>query len=262
MKSRRLSIALTMAGSDSGGGAGLQADLRTFASLGVHGVCAVTALTAQNPVEVPSVWPAPAAAVRAQLEAVWAELAPAAAKTGMLARAGVVREVADFFKGLGAPQTPLVIDPVMVSTSGAELLDTAGRRAAQERLFPLATLLTPNLAEAGVLLGRAISGPDAMARAAADLEARYGAAILLKGGHAGGARSRDLLRWRGRDSWLSAPRISGVAGHGTGCVLSAAITAGLALGLPLPAAVGLGKRTVTRALRRAAPVARHWVLTP
>lgn len=255
----RWPVALTIAGSDSGGGAGLQADLHTFHALGVHGTTAVTCLTAQNPRAVTAVQAATPALVAAQIEAVFAELPPRAAKTGMLFDAAIIRVVADFWEQGGRP--PLVVDPVMIATSGARLLKPSAERALRERLLPLATLATPNLDEAAFLLGRTLGSVEDLRQAARDLQQRHGCAVLLKGGHLRGLRQAVDVLWDGRDEWmLSAPFVRGVNTHGTGCTYSAAIAAGLALGKKLPEAVTRAKEYITTAIAGSRRIGRHTTL--
>jgi hydroxymethylpyrimidine/phosphomethylpyrimidine kinase len=228
--------ALTIAGSDSGGGAGIQADLKTFAALGVHGACAVTAITAQNTRSVTAVLPMPPELVASQIDAVFADLDVRAVKIGMLATPDIVEAVAH---ALGDRPVPVVLDPVMVAKSGAALLEPDAEAALTAELLPLATLLTPNLPEAARLLG---TGPavgcgemERQARALLDLGP---AAVLMKGGHASGTNCTDLLVRRGvAPVALTLPRIDTRNTHGTGCTLSAGIAAGLARGADLDAAV-------------------------
>lgn len=254
-------VVLTIAGSDSGGGAGLQADLKTFAALGVHGACAVTCLTAQNPGGVHALQPCSPAFLCRQLEAVWTELPPAAVKTGMLHSAGLVRAVAGFLRQV--QPVPLVVDPVMVATSGASLLRSEARRVLERELFPLATVLTPNLPEAETLLGCTFRGTEGQVAAAQELQRRHGCAVLVKGGHSGGRREAVDVLWDGSEATLlRAPRISGVRTHGTGCTFSAALAAFLALGLPLREAAGQAKQVVTAAIRQAVRIGRHDALWP
>lgn len=260
---KHLPVALTVAGSDSGGGAGIQADLKTFAAWGVHGTSVITCLTAQNPRQVLGVQASSPRILEQQLTAVMTELPPAAVKTGMLYSATIIRLVARHFVRLtpGKHKPALVVDPVMVATSGARLLQPAAERSLRERLLPLATLITPNLAEAAVLTGQRISSPEAMRRAARRLHAELGVAVLLKGGHLKGwPEAMDVL-YDGTTEWLlSAPFVKGVKTHGTGCTYSAAICAGLARGLALPAAVELAKEYVTQAIAQSQAVGRHTVL--
>jgi hydroxymethylpyrimidine/phosphomethylpyrimidine kinase len=246
-------VALTIAGSDSSGGAGIQADLKTFAAFGVYGASAVTALTAQNSRGVHAIAAVEASFVAAQIDAVLDDLDVGAAKTGMLLSAAVIDAVADRLAARPLPH--LVVDPVLVATTGEALLEPAAIARLRERLVPLATLLTPNLREAEVLTGRPVANPADMreaARALLDLGAR---AVLVKGGHLQG-EALDLLDDGRSVRELSAPRIATRGTHGTGCTLSAAIAAGLARGLDLGAAVVAAKRYVTRAIESAPRVGR------
>ena len=247
MTRRRIPIALTIAGSDSGGGAGAQADLKTFAALRVHGTCAITCLTAQNPRGVRGVQAAAPAMLRAQLEAVFAELPPAACKTGMLCSEPLLRVVVEFFRQGGRP--PLVVDPVLMATSGARLLSAAAMRLLQRALLPLATLVTPNLDEVRTLLGRPVTSVAEMRRAGLELAAQFGTNFLIKGGHLRETIATDLLcEAGGAVHEFSAPFVPGVSTHGTGCTYAAAITAGLGKGLALREAVGEAKEFLTRAV--------------
>ena len=256
MKTRAtMPVALTIAGSDSGGGAGIQADLKTFHALGVFGTSAITAITCQNPGGIRAVLPIPPRIVTQQIASVTAAWPVRAAKTGMLYDAKIIRAVA------ASMRTRLVVDPVMISTSGVQLLEPAAVRVLQTTLFPLATVVTPNLAEAEVLWGRQIQSlPDlrAAARALAD---RHGVAFLVKGGHLTGTQQSVDVLWDGsRFHEFSAPRTAGIKTHGTGCVFSAALTAHLALGCGLIEAVGRAKTFVTRAIRTARKIGRYHVL--
>ncbi len=240
-------VALTIAGSDSGGEAGIQADLKTFACLRVHGATAITCLTAQNPVRISRLEPCPPIMVRAQLEAIAAHFTPAAAKTGMLFSAAIVREVALFFKR--NPRIPLVVDPVMVSTSGRRLLQSEGIKALKKQLLPLAAIVTPNLAEAEILAGGKIRSLVQLRAAAGAIYRTFGCATLVKGGHlteAGGAV--DFFHGREGEWMLSSPRAANVALHGAGCTYSAAITAWLARGKSRIRSVELAKGYITRAI--------------
>jgi hydroxymethylpyrimidine/phosphomethylpyrimidine kinase len=231
-------VALTIATSDSGGGAGIQADLKTFAARGVFGASVFCALTAQNPREVTAIAELEKSFITAQLEAVFSFFKVGAAKTGMLFSARNITTVTDFLAG--QPQVPLVVDPVMVATSGAVLLREDAIAALTTRLLPRAQLITPNLDEAGVLLGSRPRTRGEMREAARALADRFGAAILLKGGHLEQAtRIPDILCWPGEEApfEFSHARIDGVNTHGSGCTLSAAITAELAGGNPLATAV-------------------------
>jgi hydroxymethylpyrimidine/phosphomethylpyrimidine kinase len=261
MKLRRLPIALTIAGSDSGGGAGIQADLKTFAALGVHGTSAITCITAQNPTGVLAIQPIRTEIVQKQIEAVFAELKPAAVKTGMLFSAGIIRVIADFFSGRNRP--PLILDPVMVATSGAVLLKPSAIRILKKELLPLATLITPNLDETALLLGRKLTTRRDLAPAARELHERFGCAVLVKGGHLRASGEAVDVFFDGRDiREFVASRVAGVSTHGTGCTYSAAIAAGVARGLVLPAAVELAKEHITNAIRQSYRVGRHTALNP
>ena len=246
----RRPIALTVAGSDSGGGAGIQADLKTFHAFGVFGTSVVTAITAQNTLGVTAVHPVPLDVVRKQIEAVAGDLPPAAMKTGMLATEALVREVARALEehDLGA----YVLDPVMVATSGDRLLDEDAEAAVGEALVPLATLVTPNLHEARILTGLAIDGEDDMRRAAARLVEMGAGAALVKGGHlTDGDEAVDVLRHGDDERVWRRRRLDTDQTHGTGCTLSAAAAAGLARGLALPDAVEAAVDFVARAIRSA-----------
>ncbi len=244
-----MKIALTIAGSDSGGGAGIQADLKTFHQFGVFGTSVVVAVTAQNTLGVRAVELVSAATVTAQLTALAEDLPPAALKTGMLAEAALVHLVANVIRANG--WGPLVVDPVMVATSGHRLLTGEGEVAIREALLPLATLVTPNLDEAAILTGRAVRDVAAMERAGAALVALGAGAALVKGGHLQGDRLTDVLVTRAGVRRFTHPRINTRPIHGTGCTLSAAVTAGLALGRPLEASVADALDFVHRAIAAA-----------
>lgn len=249
-----MKVALTIAGSDSGGGAGIQADLRTFAAHGLHGTSALTAITAQNSTGV-SAWAAlEPAMVVAQMEAVATDMPVAATKTGMLASAAIVAAVAGAAGRLAL--SPLVVDPVVLAKSGDRLLDRAAERAYVERLFPLATLVTPNLHEAGALLGRTVADLPAMRAAARDLVALGARAVLVKGGALAGDDAVDVFFDGARLVDVSSPRIDTPNTHGTGCTLSAAICARLALGDGLLDAVRAAKAYLTEGLRRSYAVGK------
>jgi hydroxymethylpyrimidine/phosphomethylpyrimidine kinase len=253
-----LARALTIAGSDSGGGAGIQADLKTFASLGVHGTSAITCITAQNPKGVLGIQACRPEIVRRQIDAVFAELKPAAMKTGMLYSAEIIRAVARALRGR---RVPLVVDPVMVATSGARLLQPAAIAALRKELCPLATLLTPNLPEAGVLVGRTLSTLEDLRFAARDIHRTFGCAALVKGGHLRNCREAADIFFDGREELLlTAPFIAGVSTHGTGCTYSAAIAGYLARGCALSAAVVRAKEYITQAIATAPRAGRHSVL--
>lgn len=256
-------VALTIAGSDSGGGAGIQADLKTFAALGVHGTSAIACLTAQNPKSVLGVEPCSPKMLRQQIEAVFEELKPAAVKTGMLFSPKNIAVVAGFFQNskLKTKNLKLVVDPVMVSTSGARLLQPAAEKLLKEKLLPLATLVTPNLDEAEILASAKISSPEQMRAAAQKIHARYGCAVLLKGGHLKNSHEAIDIFFDGEtELLLSAPFVKGVSTHGTGCTYSAAICAALALGHALPAAVEIGKNFISDAIASSYKIGRHFAL--
>jgi hydroxymethylpyrimidine/phosphomethylpyrimidine kinase len=241
----RLPVALTIAGSDSGGGAGIQADLKTFAALGVHGTSAITAVTAQSTLGVSGYVELPLEIVRAQIDDVVADLAPAAAKTGMLASPEIVDLVAGAVERHGL--RALVVDPVMVAKGGARLLRDEAVAAVRSRLLPLAAVVTPNLPEAEVLLGRPIASRRDRERAAWDLVALGCRAAVVKGGHATDDAD-DVLFADGELAWLPGERIDTRNTHGSGCTFSAAIAAGLARGMGLHEAVREAKLFVTGAI--------------
>lgn len=254
-------VALTIAGSDSGGGAGIQADLKTFAAFGVHGASAIACLTAQNPGRVYAVEPASPRMLRLQIEAVFSELRPAAVKTGMLFSAESVRVAAGFLHK--QDHVPLVVDPVMVAGSGARLLQPEAIKVLKQHLLPLARLVTPNLSEAGILTGGKIANVETMRAAAREIHASFGCAALVKGGHLHGMREAVDVYFDGRNELLlTAPFIKSIRTHGTGCTYSAAITAALALGHPLPHAVRLAKNYITRAVAGSYRVGKHFALNP
>jgi len=241
-----MQIALTIAGSDSGGGAGIQADLKTFQQFGVYGTSVVVAVTAQNTRGVRSVHTVPASLVRDQLAALAEDLPPAALKTGMLASAPLVRQVTETILGYG--WGPLVVDPVMVATSGDRLLDQEAESVIRDTLVPLAAVVTPNLEEAAILAGMDVVDVASMGRAAHRILSFGAKAVLVKGGHREGDMVEDLLVTTDGDRWYRHQRVPTSSTHGTGCTLSAAITAGLALGRPLETAVAEGIAYVERAL--------------
>ena len=250
---KKLSVALTIAGSDSGGGAGIQADLKTFAALGVHGTSAITCLTAQNPKGVLGIQPCTPDMLRKQIEAVIAELSPKAIKTGMLFSAELVAVVAEL--------DGLIVDPVMIATSGAKLIDKGAIMAIKERLLPRARLVTPNLEEAEVLIGAQIKSENDLRKAARRIHETFGCAALVKGGHLKGSGEAIDFFYDGRtELMLTAPLIRGLSLHGTGCTYSAAITAYLALGHSLPDAVSRAKQFITQAIVQSVRAARHDIL--
>jgi len=241
-------IALTIAGSDSSGGAGIQADLKTFAAFGVYGASAITALTAQNTVGVRSIADVDPQFVANQIDAIVEDLEVGAAKTGMLARVAVIEAVADRLRTYRLPY--LVVDPVMVATSGDVLLEPEALTALREKILPLATLLTPNLREAEILTGRSVTNPAQMRDAARTLIESGVRAVLVKGGHLADD-ALDILYDSQSFREFSAPQIATRNTHGTGCTLSAAITACLARGFSLEESVAAGKRYITRAIATA-----------
>jgi hydroxymethylpyrimidine/phosphomethylpyrimidine kinase len=237
--------ALTIAGSDSGGGAGIQADLKTFAALGVFGTSAITAIIAQSTYEVRDVHVVPAETVVSQIMAVCDDIRPRAAKTGMLANTEIVKAVCSTLDSL--PELPVVVDPVAFTSTGARLLTDDAFEALRDELVPRSVLVTPNLREASALSGVEIESSDDMRRAASVLLERGAKAVLVKGGHRIGDAD-DLFVDAERESWLRAEHIQTTCTHGTGCSLSAATAAGLALGMPLFEAVQNAKAFITEAI--------------
>ena len=241
-------VALTVAGSDNSAGAGIQADLKTFTALGTYGLTAVTCVVAEVPGQVSTIQPIEPSNVAEQIRLSLEAFPVRALKTGMLYSSEIITVVCEALERLGEQRPAVVVDPVMVATSGDSLLQPDAIRLYRERLFPIADLITPNLDEAVVLLGEPITNLESMRRAGRTLTERYGTAFLLKGGHLKDAVATDLLFAEGRVLAFEAPFVEGVATHGTGCSYSAAITAGLARGLSLHAAVDEAKRFVTRAI--------------
>jgi hydroxymethylpyrimidine/phosphomethylpyrimidine kinase len=241
---------LTIAGSDSGGGAGIQADLKTFLAHGVHGMSAVTAVTAQNSLGVHGVWPLPVDAVRAQIRAVVDDIGVDAVKVGMLATADIVVAVAEELDGL---RVPIVVDPVCVSKHGDPLLAPDALEALRRNVIPLATVVTPNLDEVYALTGIRVTGAAHLRVAAEAVQALGPAWTLVKGGHLDGDAT-DLL-WDGTHEWTySTPRLDNRHTHGTGCTLASAVAARLACGAATPEAVRLAKDFVTRAISSGYPL--------
>jgi hydroxymethylpyrimidine kinase/phosphomethylpyrimidine kinase len=239
--------ALTIAGSDSGGGAGIQADLKTFSALGVFGMTAITAVTVQSTKGVSGYEELSPRTVADQILAVAGDIGIDAAKTGMLASARIIEAVADAIEEARVPN--LVVDPVFVSKHGHRLLAEDAVSVLRERILPLATLVTPNLAEAGGLIDAVVETRDDMRRAAAALLALGPGAVLVKGGHLREAVAADLFATPTAERWIEAERIDTPNTHGTGCTLSAAIAAHLARGALLAGAVDAGKVFVTEAIR-------------
>lgn len=246
--------ALTIAGSDSGGGAGIQADLKTFAAHGVYGTSAITAVTAQNTLGV-TAWEAVSTGlVVAQIEAVMSDIGADAVKTGMLANADIVRAVASAGRRPGLPN--LVVDPVMIAKGGDRLLEPAAVDAIIDGLLPLARIVTPNIPEAEVLAGMAIASLDDMREAGRRILALGPRVVLVKGGHLGGATSIDVAVTAGASEEMGAERLATRHTHGTGCTLASAIAANLALGLDDLPAIQKAKAYVTDAIRRAPGIGR------
>jgi hydroxymethylpyrimidine/phosphomethylpyrimidine kinase len=241
---RPIPIALTIAGSDPSGGAGIQADLKTFHQFGVYGTTVLTLLTVQNTIRVSAVKPLPASIVLAQLNAVLEDLPPKAAKTGALGSREIVEVIAE--RAAEFP-FPLVVDPVMMSKHGKPMLEERARSALIKKLLPQAFLVTPNLEEASVIVGREIVGLAAVQEAARAILDMGPQAVLVKGGHLG-KEATDVLCYKRRIHTFSAPRIQTQHTHGTGCTYSAAITALLAKGVELLDAIPQAKRFITRAI--------------
>jgi hydroxymethylpyrimidine/phosphomethylpyrimidine kinase len=244
-------VALTIAGSDNSAGAGAQADLKTFTALGVYGVTAITCVVAEVPGRVTAIQPVEEHIVAEQIRLVFESYPVAAIKTGMLYSTPLIETVCSTLEEVFSKQQnppALVVDPVMVATSGDSLLQCDAVQACRKRLFPLATLVTPNLDEVHTLLGGTVTTLDEMHAAGEKLVAEYGRAFLLKGGHLRGEVATDLLFESGRVCEFTAAFVPGVSTHGTGCTMSAAVTAGLAHGLELADAVAEAKQFVTRAI--------------
>jgi hydroxymethylpyrimidine/phosphomethylpyrimidine kinase len=245
-------IALTIAGSDSSAGAGIQADLKTLGALGVYGLTAITSIVAETPGLVSKIEAVSVEMVCAQMEVLLKSFPIAAIKTGLLFSGEIVSAVAETLRAHASRATiPLVVDPVMVATSGDLLLQDDAVDAYERELFPLAALITPNLDEAARLLGEPIGDLQGMRSAGARLKEKYRIPVLIKGGHLAGQDAIDLLFLAGNVVEFSAPFSRGIATHGTGCTYSAAITAGLASGLSLEEAVRRAKKFVT------ATIAQH-----
>ena len=240
-------VALTIAGSDSSAGAGAQADLKTFTALGIYGLTAITCIVAETPGNVSRIQPADPEIVREQIELLLKNFPIAAIKTGLLCNAEIVAQVVRSLRKV--KRCRLVVDPVMIATSGRVLLDPEAIQIYQRDLFPLATLITPNLDEATRLLGHPIPDLAAMHRAAETLATKYGTAVLLKGGHLRGRRAMDVFSSGDRTTEYSAAFLPGVKTHGTGCTYSAAIAAELAKDVELPSAITVAKRFVSSAIR-------------
>ena len=257
--------ALSIAGSDSGGGAGIQADLKTFSALGVYGMTAITAVTVQNTLGVSDIQAIEPTIVGDQIRSVATDIGVDAAKTGMLASSTIIEAVAQALADTGIDL--LVVDPVLVSKHGNELLAQEALGALRDLIVPLASIVTPNLAEASGLAGMEVESRRDMEEAAERIMSMGAEAVLVKGGHLPGPSSADLLVWGEGRRWLEMQRLDVHNTHGTGCTLSAAIAAYLARGSPLIAAVEQGKAFVTEAIRHAlalgsgiGPVDQLWSL--
>lgn len=236
---------LTIAGSDSGGGAGIQADIKTMTMNGVFAMSAITALTAQNTLGVQGIYEVPPDFLALQLDSVFTDLRPDAVKTGMVSSVEIVETIAErltFYKA-----DNIVVDPVMVSTSGARLIKDDAIAALKKYLFPIAAVLTPNIPEAEVLYGDNIGDESDMERAAAEIGERYSSAVLLKGGHSVND-ANDLLYSEGKIVWFKGKRIDNPNTHGTGCTLSSAIASNIAKGCSMEDAVGRAKEYISGAL--------------
>lgn len=266
-----LPVVLTIAGSDSGGGAGVQADLKAFFALGVFGTSAITCVTAQNPGSVRGVEAITPEMVALQIHTVCEAFPVAVAKTGMLYSEPIIRAVARAVEACRLPL--LVVDPVMVATSGARLLREDAMTALKQTLIPMARVITPNLPEAEILCGRRLSSQREAEEAAIEIEKNWGAACVLKGGHADWNPQQDkdghaigeivdILCDQGRIWRFPGPRVPVAETHGTGCTFSAALTALLAAGRPLATAVGEAKEFVGASLRAAIPAGKHTPLRP
>ena len=246
-------VALTIAGSDSSAGAGVQADLKTFSAFGVYGLTAVTCIVAEVPRKVSRIERVTARMVREQIEVLLKNFRVGAIKSGLLCSGEIVCAVAQIIqdgKKKAARSIPFVIDPVMIATSGDNLLEPDAVEFYKNKLFPLATLITPNLDEAAFLLETTIDNRRQMASAAKALAKKYRASILLKGGHLRGDNAIDLLFHQGEMTEFSAPFVHGVETHGTGCTYSAAITAGLASGFSLEQAIKRAKKFITQSIKQ------------
>lgn len=240
-----MNTCLSIAGSDPSGGAGIQADLKTMTMNGVYAMCAITALTVQNTLGVTNILEVGPEFLGQQLDAVFQDIRPDAVKVGMVSSAGLIRVIAQKLRQHGAQN--VVVDPVMVATSGSRLISEEAVEALKEQLLPLATLLTPNIPEAQVLSGMTITTAEDMERAAQAISETYGCAVLCKGGHQ--IHDADDLLWRdGQSTWFRGRRIDNPNTHGTGCTLSSAIASNLAKGYDLTQAVERSKAYISGAL--------------
>lgn len=237
--------ALTIAGSDSSGGAGIQADLKTMTANGVYGMSVITALTAQNTTGVQGIFEVTPEFLRAQIDSVFTDIRPDAVKIGMVSSSALIRVIAQSLRDYEAQK--IVVDPVMVATSGAKLISDDAVQTLKEELLPLATVLTPNIPEAEVLAQMEISSEADMETAAKQIVQQYGCAVLCKGGHSLND-ANDLLCWKDGMQWIRGRRIDTENTHGTGCTLSSAIASNLAKGMELPEAVRRAKAYISGAL--------------
>ena len=260
-----MKTALTIAGSDSSGGAGIQADIKTMTMNGVFAMSAVTALTAQNTTGVTGISEVSPDFLKAQLDAVFTDIRPDAVKIGMVSSSGLIGVIAERLSFYKAEN--VVVDPVMVATSGSALMKTDAVSALVEKLFPLATVVTPNISEAEVLSGMKIESPEDMEKAAAKIGRESGCAVLLKGGHSVND-ANDLLFADGRLTWFEGKRIDNPNTHGTGCTLSSAIASNLAKGFPLEVSIARAKEYISGALsamldlgKGSGPMAHNFDLT-
>lgn len=251
----QVATALTIAGSDCSGGAGIQADLKTMEAHGVYGMSALTALTAQNTLGVTAIHSIPPDFLAAQLDAIFTDIFPQAVKIGMVSQRALVEVIGDKLVEYGARN--IVVDPVMVSTSGSRLMEDEAMLTLRRRLFPLCAVLTPNIPEAQALTGRSISSPRELEEACRQMGESFGCAVLGKGGHFwmepnmptdASEEANDCLWLEGEIHWITGKRIPTRNTHGTGCTLSSAIASNLALGLPLLPAIQAAKAYLTRAL--------------
>lgn len=245
MNCRKIKTALTIAGSDSSGGAGVQADLKTMLANGVYGMSAITALTAQNTTGVTAISEVTPEFLGQQIDAVFTDISPDAVKTGMVSNAELIEVIAERLEFYGARN--IVVDPVMIATSGARLVAENAVYTLKEKLLPIATLVTPNIPEAEVLSEMEIADKFDMEKAAEYISKTYGCAVLLKGGHSIND-ANDLLYQNGETTWFESIRIDNTNTHGTGCTLSSAIAANLAKGYELKSAVGFAKEYISGAL--------------
>lgn len=245
MNCSKIKTALTIAGSDSSGGAGIQADLKTMLANGVYGMSAITALTAQNTMEVIAISEVLPEFLGQQLDAVFTDIFPDAVKIGMTASAELIEVISERLTFYRARN--IVVDPVMIATSGARLISESAITALREKLFPIASVITPNIPESEVLTGMKISDRDDMEKAAAFISETYGCAVLLKGGHSIND-ANDLLCENGKITWFEGVRINNYNTHGTGCTLSSAIASNLAKGHNLRESVRLAKEYISEAL--------------